>query len=186
MCSVNGWQEKLYEEQRKVMGDARGAITLEDLEKMPLLHACTRETLRMRPPIMQMMRKVRKTFTVKANGREYVIPKGNEVCVSPSVNGRNPDEWKDPEKFDPTRFLKTNADGSVEVTHGEHLDPDDAQKKFKWVPFGAGRHRCIGFEFAQVRLHYVCHEDCRFALHAVSLPTHSSRSHCLSETPKQF
>jgi sterol 14-demethylase len=24
--------------------------------------------------------------------------------------------------------------------------------KLKWVPFGAGRHRCIGFEFAQIQI----------------------------------
>jgi hypothetical protein len=29
----------------------------------------------------------------------YVIPAGNQVCVSPSVNGRNPAEWDDADKF---------------------------------------------------------------------------------------
>ena len=75
-----------YNEQRKAKKDD-SPLTIQDLDKMPLLHACVRETLRLRPPIMQLMRKARKTFTVTANGREYVIQKGNEVCVSPSVNG---------------------------------------------------------------------------------------------------
>ncbi len=35
------------------------------------------------------------------------------------------------------------------VTTGEHLEKGG---KFKWVPFGAGRHRCIGFEFAQIQI----------------------------------
>jgi sterol 14-demethylase len=158
MCKENGLQQKLYEEQKKVMGD-RGAeqpITTLDLEKMPLLHSVTRETLRLRPPIMQMMRNVREKITVTAlngEGKEvkYDIPAGNQVCVSPSVNGRNPEEWKDCEEFQSTRFV--NEEG--EVTHGEHLDPEGKPNKFKWVPFGAGRHRCIGFEFAQLQIRCV-------------------------------
>lgn len=77
------------------------------------------------------------------------------MCVSPSVNGRNPDEWDEPLEFKPERFLNTGSDGTVTVTHAQQLDPEGAQRSFKWVPFGAGRHRCIGFEFAQVQIRCV-------------------------------
>lgn len=70
-----GLQDRLLEEQIKVRGPL-GAdtppITVDDLSKMPLLHSCVRETLRLRPPIMQMMRNVRKELTIEANGRKYV------------------------------------------------------------------------------------------------------------------
>eukprot|EP00040_Diaphanoeca_grandis_P037107 m.240155 g.240155 ORF g.240155 m.240155 type:complete len:504 (-) comp33760_c4_seq1:310-1821(-) len=149
-----GLYEKLYQEQVKALGMSKDPIKLEDLDNMPLLHACVRETLRLRPPIMQMMRKVRKTFDVNAEGKTYTIPAGNQVCVSPSVNGRNFKEWDEPDKFDPYRFLKTE-DGVTTVTKSEHLDPPDKQNKFKWCPFGAGRHRCIGYEFAQIQIRCV-------------------------------
>jgi hypothetical protein len=32
------------------------------------------------------------------------------------------------------------------------MGPNDKGGKFRWVPFGAGRHRCIGFEFAQIQI----------------------------------
>ena len=120
------------------MGD-RGIekpITMEDLDKMPLLHSCVRETLRMRPPIMQMMRKVRKGFTVKLrDGTSYDIPAGNQVCVSPSVNGRNGDEWDEPLKFKPDRFV--GPDGKITdpqtAPHLEKVEKDGS--KFKKFPF---------------------------------------------------
>lgn len=46
---------------------------------MPLLHACVRETLRLRPPIMTMMRNVRKPLNVRVGDKEYIVPVGNQV-----------------------------------------------------------------------------------------------------------
>jgi sterol 14-demethylase len=153
MCQ-NGMQDKLLAEQVKVRGPVEkpvdGPISLEDLEKMPLLHACLRETLRLRPPIMQLMRKVRKELKVTTNGKEYIIPAGNQICVSPSANGRNPNEWENATAFDPQRFI----DSEGKVTKGEHLEAE-GKNLHKWVPFGAGRHRCIGFEFAQIQIRCV-------------------------------
>lgn len=56
-----------------------GPLTMDHLELMPLLHACVRETLRLRPPIMSIMRRAREDFIVNAEGRKYVIPKGSQV-----------------------------------------------------------------------------------------------------------
>lgn len=48
------------------------------------------------------------------------------------------------------RALPRCVQDGVEVV----TDASQLQKggRFKWVPFGAGRHRCIGFEFAQVQI----------------------------------
>lgn len=146
ICSVPGLQQELYEEQLRVAKQFPGPLTLEAIDHMGLLHSCIRETLRLRPPIMTMMRKARKTFTVVAHGREYVIPAGNQVCVSPTVNGLVEEEWENARQFNPRRFL--GSDGKVNDGGGQG-------GKFKWVPFGAGRHRCIGFEFAQIQIRCV-------------------------------
>lgn len=156
-----GLQDQLLEEQIKArgpLGSNTPTITTDDLDQMPLLHSVVRETLRLRPPIMQMMRMVRKELTVEATvdgkKRKYVIPPGNQVCVSPSVNGRNPSEWKDADKFVADRFV--GPDGKVgDVPYpASHHDPEE-DKPYKWVPFGAGRHRCIGFKFAQLQIRCV-------------------------------
>lgn len=143
------YQDQLYKEQLEALGKNPGPLKLSDLDRMPLLHACVRETLRLRPPIMQLMRNARAPLEIEVRGKKYVIPKGSQVCVSPSVNGNNEEEWEEVASFKPERFLRKVED-KMEVTHGE-LNEND-KHKHKWVPFGAGRHRCIGFEFAQIQI----------------------------------
>jgi len=149
ICAVPGLQETLYQEQIEAFKKLPGPMTIQHLEYMPILHACVRETLRLRPPIMTIMRRCREDVPIVADGKTYVVPKGSQLCVSPTVNARLEDEWDEPLKFDYTRFLETTADGKTRVTMGEQLTKGG---KFKWVPFGAGRHRCIGFEFAQLQI----------------------------------
>ncbi|XP_008570378.1 PREDICTED: lanosterol 14-alpha demethylase isoform X2 [Galeopterus variegatus] len=67
----------------------------------------------------------------------YTIPPGHQVCVSPTVNQRLKDSWIERLDFNPDRYLRDNP------ASGE---------KFAYVPFGAGRHRCIGENFAYVQI----------------------------------
>ncbi|XP_060052234.1 lanosterol 14-alpha demethylase isoform X2 [Erinaceus europaeus] len=67
----------------------------------------------------------------------YTIPPGHQVCVSPTVNQRLKDSWIKRLDFNPDRYLEDNP------ASGE---------KFAYVPFGAGRHRCIGENFAYVQI----------------------------------
>ena len=72
-------QQRLYEEQLRVFGSSDRPVTLDDVNNMPLLWSTIRETLRLRPPIMTLMRKTTKTLKIRANGRDYVVPAGNQV-----------------------------------------------------------------------------------------------------------
>uniref|UniRef100_A0A7N6F903 Lanosterol 14-alpha demethylase n=1 Tax=Anabas testudineus TaxID=64144 RepID=A0A7N6F903_ANATE len=67
----------------------------------------------------------------------YTIPVGHQVCVSPTVNHRLRDAWVERMEFRPERYLDDNL---------------AAGEKFAYVPFGAGRHRCIGENFAYVQI----------------------------------
>uniref|UniRef100_A0A8D2LMU3 Lanosterol 14-alpha demethylase n=1 Tax=Varanus komodoensis TaxID=61221 RepID=A0A8D2LMU3_VARKO len=67
----------------------------------------------------------------------YTIPPGHQVCVSPTINHRLKDSWIENLNFKPDRYLQDNP------ASGE---------KFAYVPFGAGRHRCIGENFAYVQI----------------------------------
>lgn len=53
----------------------------------------------------------------------YTIPVGHQVCVSPTVNHRLSDTWKERMDFNPDRYLQENP---------------AAGEKFAYVPFGAG------------------------------------------------
>ncbi|XP_077599322.1 lanosterol 14-alpha demethylase [Stigmatopora nigra] len=126
-------QEHCYAEQKAVCGDTLPPLHLDQLKELNLLERCLKETLRLRPPIMTMMRMARSTQT--ASG--YTIPAGHQVCVSPTVNHRLRDTWQERMSFDPERYLHDNP---------------AAGEKFAYVPFGAGRHRCIGENFAYVQI----------------------------------
>ncbi|KAL8600588.1 hypothetical protein ACOMHN_062459 [Nucella lapillus] len=131
-------QEAVLEEQRRVCGGVTSdgqwpPLDYDTVKDLQLLDRCLKETLRLRPPIMTMMRMCKTPQTVMG----YTIPPGHQVCVSPTTNHCLPDTWKDMGSFEPDRFL----------------DPDVANsEKFAYVPFGAGRHRCIGESFAYAQI----------------------------------
>jgi sterol 14-demethylase len=60
------------------------------------------------------------------------------VAASPAVSNRDPGAFDDPEVFDPARYLEPRE--------------DDVANPWSWIPFGAGRHRCVGAAFAMMQL----------------------------------
>ncbi|WFD32475.1 sterol 14alpha-demethylase [Malassezia sp. CBS 17886] len=164
--------QELYEEQQRVYDDGMGGFLPLDYDvqktSVPLLDAVVRETLRLHPPIHSIMRKVKTDIPVPATlaapsvaaGRKgdnapYIIPKGHYVMAAPGVSQVDPDIWEDSDRFNPYRWLGQQ---------GKELDSGtDEQVDFGWgmvsaganspyLPFGAGRHRCIGEQFAYLQL----------------------------------
>lgn len=127
------WVAELRAEQRALLGD-REELTLEDLRAMPKLEATIKEVLRMYPPLIVLMRKVVNDFSFGG----YDFPHGSMIFASPAVSHYMPEVFPDPHRFDPTRFLEPNN--------------IDKQHPMAYVPFGAGRHRCMGIVFAQLQL----------------------------------
>jgi sterol 14-demethylase len=131
------------EETNKTNGTATHTATALDYDKvneMELLHNCMRESLRLCPPLILLMRYAQKDFQVKANNgtTTYTVPKGDMVLVSPSVAMRIEETFKDAETFDPDRYCPGRE---------EHKQP------FAYLGFGGGIHSCMGqnFAFMQVK-----------------------------------
>eukprot|EP01135_Chromosphaera_perkinsii_P000557 Nk52_evm19s123 gene=Nk52_evmTU19s123 len=128
-------QDKLYKEQIDVCGKDFPPLDFDTLKNLELLDRTLRETLRLRPPIMQLMRLVKTPCTVDG----MLLEKDSYVCVSPTVNHIIEGDWKESQKFNPDRF-----EDSEELASQEG--------KFGYIPFGAGRHRCVGEVFAYTQL----------------------------------
>lgn len=130
------WIGKLRAEQDAVLG-GRTDLTLDDLKSMTQLEWCIKETLRMYPPIIVMMRRVLKAFDYAG----YHIEEGSMIMTSPAMAHRIPEVFPNPHKFDPERWSPER----------------DADKKdpMSWIAFGGGRHRCLGIVFAQLQLRAV-------------------------------
>ncbi|KAM3572425.1 hypothetical protein VYU27_005554 [Nannochloropsis oceanica] len=134
-------QERVYREQRAVRGGEQGGmktLDFDDVGKMDLLFNCLRETLRMHPPLIMLMRKCRQDLVVQSEEKKtYTVPKGSVVAVSPSVQQRLPHLFPNPDAFDPDRFAPPRE---------EH------KPLFAYAPFGGGLHACLGQQFAFVQL----------------------------------
>lgn len=75
-------RQELLQEQKSILGDKfETPLDYEALKQMTLLEMCIKETLRLKPPIIVLIRKVMET--VYYHG--YAIPEGNYICVSPGI-----------------------------------------------------------------------------------------------------
>lgn len=97
--------------------------------KLPVLRAVFEEAMRLYPPAPNVMR--------EAIGEDYLsghrVPAGTVISISPYVLHRHKTLWRDPDDFDPSRFLP-----------GEREKID----RYAYIPFGAGPRVCIGAAFA--------------------------------------
>jgi sterol 14-demethylase len=108
-------------------------VTYQALREIPLLEAGIKESLRLHPPLIILMRKVVSDFHYKG----FTVPAGVLVAVSPAVSNRMPESFPEPDRYDPERYAEGRAED---------------RQSFAWIPFGAGRHRCVGAAFAMMQL----------------------------------
>ena len=98
-------------------------------EALPLTTAALKEAMRLYPAAA--------VFSRRALGPDKVadvdIKEGSEIVTSPWVLHRHRQLWRNPDQFDPTRFLGEEA---------------EKIPRFAYIPFGAGPRVCIGASFA--------------------------------------
>ena len=114
---------------------------------------CVKETLRLFPPLIVLMRKVLTpvAYTME-DGMNYTIPKGDIVCISAAVQNRLPELFTDPHSFNPDRHGGTypgalGTEAAETACRGVQL----VDNKSKWIPFGGGRHAWGHFASAAQR-----------------------------------
>jgi cytochrome P450 len=150
--------EELLQEQKDILGADLPPLTYEDLSRLPLHIQVVKETLRLHAPIHSVMRKVKNTLPI--DGTPYVVPKGHVLLAAPGVAARYPEFFPNPMYWDPHRW---DEDKAAHMAAGHVFDDDDEKVDYGWgliskgtnspyLPFGAGRHRCIGEQFAYVQL----------------------------------
>lgn len=123
----------VVDEVDRVMADG-DAPDYQALRELPQLESAIKEALRLHPPLIVLLRVAQERAEVGG----YVIEPGQMVAASLSVSNRLPQAFPDADKFDHNRYIDPN-----------HEDTDNP---WSWVPFGAGRHRCVGAPFAMMQL----------------------------------
>ena len=98
-------------------------------DRLPVTRAAFEEAMRLYPPAANLVR--------EAIGEDWLagvrVPAGTVVSISPYVLHRHRTLWRNPDHFDPSRFLP-----------GEREKID----RYAYIPFGAGPRVCIGQAFA--------------------------------------
>ncbi|KAF2084258.1 lanosterol 14-alpha-demethylase [Saccharata proteae CBS 121410] len=148
--------EQLYEEQKNVLGADLPPLTHEAIQKLPFHAQVVKETLRIHAPIHSIMRKVKSPLTItSSNGKTYNIPTSHVLLASPGVTATAPEYFPNPEVWEPHRW-DGDAMASASTKEEEQIDYGYGMvskgTNSPYLPFGAGRHRCIGEQFAYVQL----------------------------------
>jgi len=60
------------------------------------------------------------------------------VAASAAISNRIPEDFPNPDSFDPDRYDKPRE--------------EDIVNRWTWIPFGVGRHRCVGAAFAMMQI----------------------------------
>lgn len=142
--------EKLYAEQVNALGADLPPLQYSDMEKLPLHAFVIKETLRIHSSIHTLMRKVKNPLPVP--GTPYVLPTTHTLLSSPGVTARDERHFKNPLHWDPHRWEARveTVDDTDTVDYG--YGAVSKGTKSPYLPFGAGRHRCIGEKFAYMNL----------------------------------
>jgi sterol 14alpha-demethylase len=132
-------------------------VSFQALRSIPVLEAALKETLRLHPPLVILMRLVQEDFDLLG----HPIPKGTLIAASPRVSNRIEQDFPKAGAFDP----------------GRYIDPrqEDLQNRWTWIPFGAGKHRCVGNAFAMMQLKAIFSVILRDFTFAMEQPADSYR-----------
>jgi cytochrome P450 len=127
------------------------------------LTATIQETLRLRPVISIVVRRL--TETVEIGG--YELPAGAGVTPCIHLIHRDPGIYPDPNRFLPERFL------------------DNPPGTYTWIPFGGGVRRCLGAAFAQFEMAVVLRELVRrHQIEPANPASERNYRRAITETPR--
>jgi unspecific monooxygenase len=126
LASAPAEQERVAEEVHGVDFTPDNATDV--LSKLTYTRAVVNEALRLYPPAFAITR--------AAIGADRIgavdVPAGSLVMVAPFVLHRHAQLWRNPDAFEPARFL-----GDAAPAH-----------RFAYLPFGVGPRVCVGAQFA--------------------------------------
>jgi sterol 14-demethylase len=109
-------------------------VSFQALREIPRLESAVKEALRLHPPLILLLRMATRELEVQG----YRVPAGALVGATPAISNRIPADFPDPDAFAPERY--------------EQARQEDLINRWTWIPFGAGRHRCVGANFAMIQL----------------------------------
>jgi sterol 14-demethylase len=109
-------------------------VSFQALREIPRLESAIKEALRLHPPLILLLRVA--TQDLEVGG--YSVRQGDLVAATPAISNRLTPDFPDADAFDPARYLDPRR--------------EDDTNPWTWIPFGGGKHRCVGAAFALMQL----------------------------------
>jgi sterol 14-demethylase len=103
------------------------------LRELDFVENCVKESLRLNPPLFMLVRVAKVDFVYK----NYFIPAGSWILISPTVAHRMHEVFANPNAFDPDRYAPPR---------------EEDKRDFAYIAFGGGRHKCLGNAFALLQV----------------------------------
>ena len=102
--------------------------TIQEVGTLTAVTACCRESIRLRPPIWLVARTAPSPMVLDG---DVQVAEGDRIYACLYLIHRNPEVWEQPDDYRPQRFM------------------DDGQREgLDYLPFGLGRHYCLGAPLA--------------------------------------
>ncbi|KAK2051370.1 cytochrome P450 [Colletotrichum caudatum] len=146
--------DELYQEVMQLDPDPsrhdplRQQLQYADLDKLPPLANVVKETLRVHSSIHSIMRKVKQPMRIPNS--DYIVTSDKVLVSSPIMTHLSEEHFRNAMLWDPHRWDDVvEADDDI-VDYG--YGATSKGTKSPYLPFGAGRHRCIGEKFAYLNL----------------------------------
>lgn len=102
LCKNPVWMERAREEVDALMLKRGGQIQYEDMTELKVLDMCIKESMRKFTSLPILNRECTKEY--KIPDTDLTIPKGTAIIISTYGLNLDPENFPNPEKFDPTRF----------------------------------------------------------------------------------
>lgn len=107
------------------------------VDNMEYLQNCIKESLRMHPPLILLMRMAMQDIVTEYKGKKFTIPKGDIVLTSPAVASRLEDVFTNPNAYEPERFSP---------------ERNEQKTPYAFLGFGGGMHACMGQQFGLLQI----------------------------------
>ncbi|XP_004522876.1 probable cytochrome P450 6g2 [Ceratitis capitata] len=134
-------QQRLREEVREAFLSNDGKLTYEMIMGLKYMDNVVKEVLRHYPPLPFLDRVCtpkagEEGYSLKAFNMDFNVPANMPIYIPQQAIQMDPQHFKDPETFNPDRFLPENK-------HENNMNA--------YMPFGIGPHNCIGERFAMLQ-----------------------------------
>lgn len=161
VSSEPGLMNEITAEIRIVMHN-KDRPDYDDLMKMKKTRYALIEALRLYPEPPVLIRRARKEDTLPPGGSGLSggikVLRGTDILISTWNLHRAPEYWENPEKYDPTRWERPFKNPGIKGWEGYNPDkvsdvmmyPNEIASDYAFLPFGAGKRKCIGDQFAML------------------------------------